>query len=298
MLPPSTPDLIALDLLDSVAELGSLGRAAGRHRMSQPAVSMRMSQLERRLGLTLLQRGPSGARLTPAGERVVALSRRVLSEARELMAGVEALVAERGSHLRVAASLTVAEYLLPGWLAALHRESPDVVLAVEVTNSAHVEARVTEHHADVGFVEGHHAPGDGMSSVAVRTDRLVLVVDPGHPWAHARAAVTAAELAAAELIVRERGSGTREILEDTLARFGGLRSRLELGSNAAILAAARRGEGPAVLSALAVADDLDAGRLVAVPTEGISLTRSMRAVWPTDRPLPPLARRLLNIATA
>jgi DNA-binding transcriptional LysR family regulator len=110
--------------------------------------------------------------------------------------------------------------------------------------------------------------------------------------------VTAAELAAAELIVRERGSGTREILEDTLARFGGLRSRLELGSNAAILAAARRGEGPAVLSALAVADDLDAGRLVAVPTEGISLTRSMRAVWPTDRPLPPLARCLLNIATA
>jgi len=298
MLPPSTPDLIALDLLDSVAELGSLGRAASRHRMSQPAVSMRMSQLERRLGLTLLQRGPVGARLTPAGERVVALSRRVLSETKELMAGVEALVAERSSQLRVAASLTVAEYLLPGWLAELHRESPDAILAVEVTNSAHVEVRVAEHHADVGFVEGHHAPREGMSAVAVRTDRLVVVVDPGHPWAHARAAVTAAELAGAELVVRERGSGTREVLEDTLAAFGGLRSRLELGSTAAILAAARRGEGPAVLSALAVADDLDAGRLVAVPTEGVSLTRSLRAVWPADRPLPPLARRLLSIATA
>jgi DNA-binding transcriptional LysR family regulator len=298
MLPPSTPDLIALDLLDSVAELGSLGQAAGRHRMSQPAVSMRMSQLERRLGLTLLQRGPAGARLTPAGERVVALSRRVLNETKELMAGVEALVAERSSQLRVVASLTVAEYLLPGWLAALHGESPDAILAVEVTNSAHVEVRVAEHHADVGFVEGHHATREGMSAVTVRTDRLVVVVDPGHPWAHARAAVTAAELAGAELVVRERGSGTREVLEDTLAAFGGLRSRLELGSTAAILAAARRGEGPAVLSALAVADDLDAGRLVAVPTEGVSLTRSLRAVWPTDRPLPPLARRLLSIATA
>src|SRR5215470_16603155 len=62
VLPPSTPDLIALDLLDSIAELGSLGRAASRHRMSQPAVSMRMTQLERRLGLTLLQRSPTGAR--------------------------------------------------------------------------------------------------------------------------------------------------------------------------------------------------------------------------------------------
>ena len=110
--------------------------------------------------------------------------------------------------------------------------------------------------------------------------------------------VAGTELAAAELIVREPGSGTREILEDALAGYGGLRSHLELGSTTAILAAARRGEGPAVLSALAVTDDLDAGRLVAVPTEGISLARSLRAVWPAERPLPPLARRLLTIASS
>ena len=73
MLPPSTPDLTALDLLDSIAELGSLGQAAGRHGMSQPAVSMRMSQLERRLGIGLLQRSPAGTSLTPAGERVAIL---------------------------------------------------------------------------------------------------------------------------------------------------------------------------------------------------------------------------------
>jgi len=298
VLPPSTPDLLALDLLDSIAELGSLGRAASRHRMSQPAVSMRMSQLERRLGLTLLQRGPAGARLTPAGERVVVLSRRVLSETKELMAGVEALVAEETSHLRVAASLTVAEYLLPGWLAALHRKSPEAILAVEVTNSAQVVARVREHHADVGFVEGHQPRLEAMKTVVVRTDHLVLVVDPSHPWARRRSPVTGPELAMAELIVREPGSGTRQVLEDTLGAFGGLRSHLELGSTAAILAAARRGEGPAVLSALAVADDLDTGRLVAVPTEGIKLTRSLRAVWPTDRPLPPLARDLLSIASS
>ncbi len=296
MLPPSTPDLIALDLLDSIAELGSLGRAASRHGMSQPAVSMRMTQLERRLGVTLLRRSPAGARLTPAGERVVALSRRVLSETRVLMAGVQALAAEESSHLQVAASLTVAEHLLPAWLAALHRESPDAVLAMEVTNSAKVLARVGEGRADVGFVEGHETPLDGMQTVAVRSDHLVVVVDPAHPWSGRLSPVTAAELAAAELIVREPGSGTREILEDALRSRGGLRSRLELGSTAAILAAARRGEGPAVLSALAVAEDLAAGRLVAVPTEGISLARALRAVWPQDRPLAPLAKRLLAIA--
>jgi DNA-binding transcriptional LysR family regulator len=292
------PDLVALDLLDSIAELGSLGQAAARHRMSQPAVSMRMSQLERRLGVTLLVRTPAGTRLTPAGERVVALGRRVLAEAQAMITGIEALVAAESSHLRVAASLTVAEYLLPGWLGALHRESPDMVLSVEVTNSAKVLARVYGGLADVGFVEGHEQGLTGLSSVAVRTDRLVVVVGPGHPWAGRPSPVSGPELAATELIVREAGSGTREILADGLAPWGAIRSRLELGSTAAILAAARRGEGPAVLSALAVAEDVDAGRLVTVMTEGIDLARVLRAVWPQDRPLAPLSQRLLNVAVS
>ena len=298
MLPPSTPDLLALELLDSIAELGSLGRAAARHQMSQPAVSMRMSQLERRLGVSLLLRTPSGTRLTPAGERVVTLSRRVLAEAQAMMTGIEALAAAESSHLRVAASLTVAEHLLPGWLAALHQESPDVVLSVEVTNSAKVLDRVRDGMADVGFVEGHEHRMPGLHAVPVRSDRLVVVVGPAHPWSHRTSPLTGAELAATELIVREAGSGTREILADGLAPWGGIRSRLELGSSAAILAAARRGEGPAALSALAVAADVDAGRLVIVPTEGIDLTRALRAVWPEDRPLAPLASRLLNVAVS
>ena len=298
MLPPSTPELLALELLDSIAELGSLGQAAARHRMSQPAVSMRMSQLERRLGVSLLVRTPSGTRLTPAGERVVGLSRRVLSEARAMMAGIEALVAAESSHLRVAASLTVAEHLLTGWLSALHTESPDVALSVEVTNSARVLARVRDGLADVGFVEGHEQGLEGLSTVPVRSDRLVLVVGPRHPWAGRLTPVAGPELAATELITREAGSGTREILEDGLAPFGGIRSRLELGSSTAILAAARRGEGPAAISAIAVAADVDAGRLVTVPTEGIDLTRVLRAVWAGDRPLVPLASRLLNVAVS
>ena len=298
MLPRSTPDLFALQLLDSVAELGSLGQAAARHGVSQAAVSMRMSQLERRLGVTLLQRGPAGTRLTPAGRQIAALGRRVLTSAEAMMDGVAAVVAAEGPGLRVAASLTVAEHLLPGWISALHEESPDVVLAVEVTNSSKVLARIDSGHAEVGFVEGHDAPPAGMAAVVVRSDRLVVVVHPDHPWARRAAPVTGPELATADLIVREPGSGTREVLNDALQAWGGPHSRLELGSTSAILAAARRGEGPVVLSALAVADDLAAGRLAAVPTEGINLTRSLRAVWLKGRSLTPLAQRLLRVATS
>jgi DNA-binding transcriptional LysR family regulator len=298
MLPPGTPDLAALDLLNSVAELGSLGQAAARHRMSQPAVSMRMRQLERALGVRLLRRSPAGTRLTPAGERVVALSRRVLGEARALMAGAAALAGEENSRLRVAASLTVAEHLLPGWLAALHQEAPQVALAVEVTNSANVLARVRDGQADVGFVEGHEQRLPGMETAAIRGDRLVVVVDPAHPWARRGSPVSGAELAATDLIVREPGSGTRAVLEAALAPWGGLRSRLELGSTAAILAAAGRGEGPAVLSVLAATAEIAAGRLVAVPARGVDLTRSLRAVWPAGTGLAPAARRLLTVATS
>ncbi|MCU1494313.1 MAG: putative LysR family transcriptional regulator [Acidimicrobiaceae bacterium] len=298
MLPDGVPDITALELLDSVAELGSLGRAAARHHLSQPAVSMRMSGLERRLGLSLLQRSPAGARLTPAGTRIVAAGRRVLAEAQALMTEVATLRAEGSSRLRIAASLTVADYLLPAWIAAVHHDVSGVSLALEVTNSSGVLSAVGEGRADIGFVEGKRRDLPGMDSEVILGDHLVVVVSPDHPWTRLHGPIAAADVAATELIVREKGSGTREIVEEALARWGGVRTRLELGSPSAIRTAARRGEGPAVLSELTVADDLADGRLVAIDVEGLDLTRSFRAVWLSDRPLPSLAARLLGAARA
>jgi molybdate transport repressor ModE-like protein len=296
MLPPSTPDLISLDLLDSIAELGSLSQAAARHRMSQPAVSMRMGQLERMLGMTLLERGPGGTRLTEVGGQVAILGRRVLDEVSAMMTAIDALVAQESSHLRVAASFTIAEHLLPGWIGALHAGTPDAVVAMEVSNSARVLVQVRDGRVDIGFVEGHDGGLGGLRAEVVALDTLEVVVSRAHPWTRRRAPVDGAELAATELIVREAGSGTREVLDAALRAWGGPRSRLELGSTASILAAARSGEAPAVLSALAVAEDIEAGRLVAVRTEGVDLSRALRAVWPGPRPLAPLARRLLDVA--
>jgi molybdate transport repressor ModE-like protein len=298
MLPPATPDLVSLDLLDSIAELGSLSQAAARHRMSQPAVSMRMSQLERLLGTRLLERGPGGTRLTEAGDQVAALAGRVLAEARNMMAAVDALIAEQSSHLRVAASFTIAEHLLPGWIGALHAEFPNSVLAMEVSNSDNVLTLVRDGRVDIGFVEGRGGRLKGLEAVVVGRDRLEVVVSPAHPWAARRTSVGGAELAATELILRESGSGTRAVLAAALSAWGGPRSRMELGSTASVLAAARRGEAPAVLSALAVTEDIAAGRLIAVRTQDIDLSRSLRAVWPASRPLAPLARRLLDMAAS
>lgn len=299
MLPWDAPDLTALDLLCSVAELGSLGSVARAHQMSQPAVSMRMRQLESRLGLTLLERGPSGTQLTPAGERVVTASRRVLGEVGALLATASRARAEEGVRLRVAASLTVAASLLPEWIEALRAAEPSLSLSLEVANSALVLDRVSAGTADIGFVEGREHPENaenGLDSLVVRDDALVLVVSPQHPWAQRQTPVSGEELASSELLVREEGSGTREVIEEALRPFGGVNAQLELGSIDTILGAVRRGRAPTVLSRLSVAEDLAAGRLVEVATSGVDLTRRFRALWPAQQRVPPLAQRLLELA--
>ena len=108
-------DLTGFDLLLTVARLGSLGRAAAEHGISQPAASARMRQLEGQLRLALIERSPRGSRLTPAGALVADWAQAAWTR-RALDAGVTALRREHESRLRIAASLTVAEYLLPAWL--------------------------------------------------------------------------------------------------------------------------------------------------------------------------------------
>ncbi len=295
-LPPGTPDLDVLDLLVSVAETGSLGEAARRHGISQPAASMRLSALERRLRLVLLERGPTGSRPTIAGAAVVEWAMPVLAAARALVGGVSALHAEGEHRLRVAASRTIADHRIPGWLIALRDRDPDTRVALEVGNSEQV-VELVRQGAGLGFVEGPHAP-TGLHSRVVGGDELVVVVAPGHPWARRRRPLPLRELAATPLLTREPGSGTREALWQVLGRFGEPAApAAELGSAAAIKAAAAAGVAPAVLSRLVVGDELTGRRLAAVSLDDpAALRRRFRAVWRREEPPAGAAATLLNIA--
>lgn len=276
------PELRALELLVLVARTGSLSAAAASLGVSQQAASSRVRTMESLIGEPLLTRTRRGSELTPTGELVVQWAARVVEAATQLDIGIATLRTDRRGHLSIAASLTIAEHLLPGWLVAVRAEQAKrgqepTEVRMTATNSAQVAALVASGEVDLGFVEGPDAP-EGLAHRLVGTDELVVVVGPGHPWA-GRSRITAATLAATPLVVREAGSGTRTVLDRALAGLPTAPPALELSSTAAVRSAVAAGAGPAALGAHAVRDDLATGRLVRVAVRGIDLTRRLHAVW-------------------
>src|SRR3954470_7917307 len=144
------PDLDSLKLLVDVGELGSLGQAAKVAGIAQPSASKRIVHLERRLGLPLLERTPRGSTLTAEGKMVAGWAAHVLAAAQELMRAAQAVRRSEAAHLRVAASMTVAEYLVPRWLGELQNREPDVQVGLDVVNSADVAARVLAEEVELG----------------------------------------------------------------------------------------------------------------------------------------------------
>ncbi|GAA4687180.1 ModE molybdate transport repressor domain-containing protein [Promicromonospora umidemergens] len=291
-------DLPSLRLLSAIAEVGSITAASRTLGITQQAASTRMRRLERQLGVTLLVRGPRGSSLTLDGTMAAQWAAETVEAADRFDAGVAALrVAEHAKPLAIAASLTVAEYLLPRWLMTLRgRDHAEHAVSVTATNSTHAIELVTDRSHQLGFVE---TPTEipGLLTTTVAKDELVVVVAPQHPWARRRG-VSAAELARTPLVTREKGSGTRLSAEQILADAGHeIPDPLaELPTTAAVRTAVASGAAPAVLSILAVRDDLTAGRLVRVPVKGLRFVRELRAIRsPGGAPLPQL-ESLLSIA--
>lgn len=290
------PDLDGLALLLQVADLGSFGRAAIAHGISQPAVSARMRSMEALVGFPLVERSARGSTLTAEGALVAGWARDVLAAAAVLGTGVGSLRGDRETHLRVAASMTIAEHLLPGWLVRLAVDRPDTVTSLQAMNSSQVEHTVLTGAADLGFVEGPSV-ASGLDAQLVARDQLVVIVPPGHRWSRRGATTTPFELATTRLVQREPASGTRAAAESAMARHGTpVTPLLELSTSGAVIAAVAAGAGPAILSSLAVRADLATGRVVAVDVPGVRFGRRLRAVWPRgQRPGGP-ARDLLAIA--
>lgn len=297
------PDLAVLEIFAEVARAGSISKAARNLGLSQQAVSARMRSLEEVTRLSLLQRTTTGATLSPDGLALLPQVERVLNAAQDLQRHIETTSGDRANTLEVGASQTVAEHLVPPWLIRFQTElhqpgqkTGDV--SVHVGNTQDVIKFLRSQVIELGFIESPHIPAEFSHKVIAR-DQLELVVYPQHPWAKLKSPLSLGTLTTTPLVMRESGSGTRDVLEFELARFGKVNvpAALELGTTSAVRSAAVAGIAPSFLSLRTVQDDLDSGRLVAVPTELGKVTRPFTALWngPTHR-LSAQAQCFLKIA--
>lgn len=283
-----------LALLVAAIELGSLTKAAEAAHLTQPAVSKRVALLERRYGLALLERWKGGVRPTEAG-------RILYAEARQILVGLEradAAMADLARHerrmLRVAASYTIGETLLPIWLAALRLDRPELLVDARVGNSAEVVACVLASDVDLGFVETPEPPA-GVDYLEVGSDELVAVVAPASDLAHLDV-VDASSLAAATFVTREQGSGTREAGARWLARLGAEPAQeLALSSTGAVKGAVEAGAGFALLSRRAVERELAAGSLAELRVAVACPPRPLGAITKPGARAPEPALRLLAL---
>ncbi|MDV3130327.1 LysR family transcriptional regulator [Mycobacterium sp. 21AC1] len=293
-MPAELPDLSTLALLVGIDDRGSLGAASRAMGMAQPNATRAIRQLERRFGMTLLDRTPRGSTLTAQGTVIVHWAREVLADVDRLLDAATALRVEHEAQLTIASSMTIAEHLLPVWLGDFRRRHPDVHVQLQVLNSMQVFDHVTDRSCDLGFVEGPSAP-EHLNRIAIEHDRLVVVVHPSHPWARRRRPLTIAELAATPLLAREPGSGTRRTVDLALQEYQRPAPLLELGSSAAIRTSVLSGVGPGVLSTLAIEDSVTAGELRVIDVDGLDLRRTLHAVWSGPKTLSGPAGEMLKL---
>ncbi|MCL4465002.1 MAG: LysR family transcriptional regulator [Chloroflexi bacterium] len=265
-----------LTVFRAVAKKLSYSRAAEELLISQPAVSRQVGALEREVGADLLGQVGNRVYLTEAGRVVLAYAERVAELTRETARALAELDDLERGYLRLGASSTPGAYLLPAVLAAFRAAHPGVDLTVRVANSQVIEEEVLAGRLDLGFVGARFLPGLQMRPYA--KDELALVVAPGHPFA-ALSAVTPAQLAGADLVVREEGSGTRRVVDGELAPLSfPAGRRLELNGCEAVKHAAIAGLGAAVVSARSVALELRCGELLRVPVTGLKLERDLYVI--------------------
>jgi len=254
-----------LEIFEEVAANQHVTKASERLLISQSAVSMAIAELESTVGGPLFERRGRRLLLNERGRLLLPEAREILGRARTIERVLNEATTEPVGELRVGASTTIGNYILPWLLGEFARLYPRAKAYLIVGNTKQIETAVDNGQLDLGLVEGPcHIPS--VNSAFWREDELVVIAGQGHPW-HREKTASAEMLAKAPWIMREKGSGTREVFESAMARQGiGITISLELGHTEAIKKAVEAGLGVGCLSRMAVQRELDNGWLSRIET--------------------------------
>jgi len=280
-------NLHLLRIFSVVAEHDSISRAAEAMYISQPAVTKAVQELEKQLGVALIERGTRGIRLTEIGAVMQEHARAIFAAEQVAEDELRSLRGLGGGTLRVGASLTIANYYLPPLVARFQTQHPLLELILSSNNTETITSLLLDYKLDVALVEGP-VQHDRIAVRKWRDDDMVVVCAAGHALAK-RKRLKLSDLDSADWIVREAGSGTREVVENAVTERGiVLRTKLEMNSTAAIKQTVANSQALAFVSRLSASDQVELGKLCVLPVTDFSLSRPLNYLT--------LKRRALSVA--
>jgi len=264
-----------LEIFLAVAQEGQVTRAAGVIHLTQSATSMALAQLERQLDTALFDRDGRTLRLTERGRVLLAEAPDLLARVRELPALLGGKGGALRGELRVATSTTVGRYLLAPALAAFADAHPSVAVQLSIGNTDAATTALLTHRADIAYVEGSVVQG-GLVAEVWKTDKLE-IVGGAHAWKKRSTLLSRSEFQNLRWVMREPGSGTREVFESALrvAKLPPAKALLMVNDSEAALQVVASGTGVACLSGLVVKEGIRTKRLVALKAPYLDLQRTL-----------------------
>ncbi len=270
-------DVYELNIFLVAAETENFSEAARHLNLTQPAVSMQIRSLERKLGVDLFYRAGRTLALTEPGKALMSMARDMVNHAIQIEEEIESLKGEVVGHLKIGCSTATGKYFLPHLVARFRRRYPAVQMTIFNHGRELVLEELSEGAVQLGVVS---APPAGRD-VAYRhffTDHVVLIVPTNHAWAR-RDIVAVEELRGADFILRDSMSGTREEVEEALQQVGlrlaDLNVVMEIGNSEAISMAVEEGIGAAFVSRTVAKRGIELGKIKEVTVAGLSLKRDV-----------------------
>lgn len=280
-----------LRLFAAVAEHRSFTRAATSLNLSQPAISKSLNELERQLSISLIDRSGKSVELTDAGATLYARARELFGVERTAEQELRELRGMKRGVLRIAASTTIATYMLAPALGRFHLRRPNVRIQTTSANTRTVLRMLLEFRVDVALVEGP-VSHPRVEVLPWRDDELVVIASPDHHLV-SRSPVEVGTLQSETFLVREPGSGTREVSRRALALHGvRLANTMRVGGTEAMKQGVAAGLGLAIVSRAAAADQLALNKIVVLPVRGFEIRRTLARIQLRNRTSTAAAREL------
>ena len=276
-----------------VARAGSISAGAQRLRVSQPAVTREIKELEERLGLALFDRLPRGVSLTDAGVALQGYAAQIFALADAAESELLELAGLSSGHVSIGASATVGVYLVPDMIATFNASFSKVTVDLTVANTQQVEQGLTTREFALGFVEGPYDEKQ-LNARVIGTDEIVAVAAATHPLAKRK--IAARDLASNAVVLSEPGSGTRAAVEEAFARSGlHIEPAMSISNTEAIKRMLLSQRSIAYVSSLSVEDEISRGDLVRLAVVDLQIKRSLQMVWLKGRSFSPSTQAFFDL---